>query len=57
MEVIMEVDVPKEHKKYVICKMLSGKLRYYSSYNNKSLAIRALDKYDNAILLKGSDFD
>lgn len=44
----MKIDVPINHKRYVVARLLYGKLVYYDSYISEEMAQLTMERLENA---------
>lgn len=53
MEISLKVEgVPPHHKKYIVARLLLGKLFYYDSYVSKDKAIVVMERLENALVVE-----
>jgi hypothetical protein len=47
----MDIDVPFNDKRYVVARLLYGKLVYYDSYISEEMAQVTMERLENAIVI------
>ena len=45
-------NMPKDHSKYVLCRLVDGELWFYTSWNTKDKADEARKEFENGIVVE-----